>query len=352
MEQLFLVAAGIGLGAIGLVIGRIMSEYGNIVTTRVFSLLLLGAASYMLQPFVETLPVLNVSFKVFSAATPAIFWMCASTLFNTHETNYKIHKGHYAGLLLCLGLGINSCVFTIDSSPFSLPHTVMLLCTIVLVILGMVDIFRNWQSDLVDCRRKLRIGLAFTSGGFLLFVVASEFVFGHGAFPDYLNYINVTFISGYALFLGYVILISRFNVVAESIEELSETLVIKDIPSPSVADKEWLDKLTHAMDSELYYRQNELTIRLLSDHLHIPEHQLRRLINQHLGYRNFNDYLNRYRIKDAAQKLSDPKLIRTPILTIAIESGYASLTTFNKAFKTLKEMTPTEFRRMHTIDAD
>ena len=100
------------------------------------------------------------------------------------------------------------------------------------------------------------------------------------------------------------------------------------------------------MEQELYYRQVDLTIRSLSDYLIIPEHQLRRLINQHLGYRNFNDYLNRYRVRDAAQRLSDPKLVRLPILTIAIESGYASLTTFNKAFKTLKTMTPSEFRKL------
>ena len=103
------------------------------------------------------------------------------------------------------------------------------------------------------------------------------------------------------------------------------------------------------MEVEYYYRQVDLTIRKLSEYLNIPEHQLRRLINQHMGYRNFNDYLNRYRINDAAERLADPQKVKTPILTIAIESGYASLTTFNKAFKTLKEMTPSEFRRSNGL---
>jgi AraC-like DNA-binding protein len=352
MDQLFLLIAGIGLGALILVISRIMSVYGDIVTTRVFSLLLLGAACYILQPFVSDLPNLLIALKIVSTVTPAIFWMCASTLFNTSETSHKLHKGHYISFLVCLGLGLNTCVFSPNGSELASTHTITLLTTIFLVLLGLLDIFRNWESDLVDCRRKLRISLALSSGGFLLFVVASEFVFGHGAFPDYLNYINVSFITGYSLFLGYFVLISDLNVVTESVDELSPPLVKENTVSPSVADKQWLDKLTHAMDYELYYRQNELTIRRLSDHLTIPEHQLRRLINQHLGYRNFNDYLNRYRIKDAAERLADPELIRTPILTIAIESGYASLTTFNKAFKTLKEMTPSEFRRINVANCN
>lgn len=346
MEQFFLLIAGIGLGSLILVISRIMAIYGDIVTTRVFSLLLFGAACYILQPFVSGLPNLLIALKIVSTVTPAIFWMCASTLFNTSATSHKLHKGHYVSFVVCLGLGLNTCVFSQVGAEYTISHTVTLIFTICLVFLGLIDIFRNWQSDLVDCRRKLRICLAFSSGGFLLFVVASEFIYGHGLFPDYLNYLNVSFITGYSLFLGYFVLISNFNVVKESVDELSQPLVKEKILTPSIADKEWLDKLTHSMDHELYYRQNELTIRTLSEHLTIPEHQLRRLINQHLGYRNFNDYLNRYRIKDAAQKLANPKLVRTPILTIALESGYASLTTFNKAFKTLKEMTPSEFRRL------
>lgn len=100
------------------------------------------------------------------------------------------------------------------------------------------------------------------------------------------------------------------------------------------------------MEKEEHYKNNDLTIRSLADNINIPEHHLRRLINQHLGFRNFNDYLNRFRIKEASVRLTDPEQARLPITTIAIESGYSSLTTFNKAFKAINEMTPTEYRRM------
>jgi AraC-like DNA-binding protein len=185
-----------------------------------------------------------------------------------------------------------------------------------------------------------------TSGAFLLFIVVNEFIYGHGEFPAFLNYLNIIVISIFAMAFGYIILVSDSNILMETMDELTPELVKNEIAKPTLADSQWINKLTSTMEEEFYYRQVDVTIKSLSEYLTIPEHQLRRLINQHLGYRNFNDYLNRYRVRDAAQRLSDPKLIRLPILTIAIESGYASLTTFNKAFKTLKTMTPSEFRKI------
>jgi AraC-like DNA-binding protein len=64
-----------------------------------------------------------------------------------------------------------------------------------------------------------------------------------------------------------------------------------------------------------------------------------------LEYRNFNDFLNRYRIDDATARLRDPNSARTPVLTIAMDAGYRSMTTFNKAFKTRHSQTPVEFRQ-------
>ncbi|MEL6323951.1 MAG: helix-turn-helix domain-containing protein, partial [Pseudomonadota bacterium] len=78
--------------------------------------------------------------------------------------------------------------------------------------------------------------------------------------------------------------------------------------------------------------------------LSVPEHQLRGLINQGMGFRNFSAFLNHYRLADAKTALADPEQARTPILTIALDAGYASLATFNRAFRTSEGQTPSEFR--------
>jgi AraC-like DNA-binding protein len=95
---------------------------------------------------------------------------------------------------------------------------------------------------------------------------------------------------------------------------------------------------------EGFYKESLLTIKSLSNQLAIPEHQLRELINKHLGFRNFSEFLNSYRIPDACAQLEDLKSIRTPVLTIALTLGYGSVGTFNRAFKLKMGKTPKEYR--------
>jgi AraC-like DNA-binding protein len=346
MQNFFLILTGMAFGAILLVVFKLMLDYRQVLTAKILSLMLLSAACYMMQPLVDDTFLLQLLIGIGAMSNPALFWMFASTLFQMGERTQKLHLGHYLGLGVCMALGTYLCFQTPADLDGSMVHVFSLVATSTLTVLGLFDTFRNWQSDLVECRRLLRLGLSVTSGAFLLFIVVNEFIYGHGEFPAFLNYINIIVISIFAMAFGYIILVSDSNILMESIDELTPELVKDKLTEPSLADIQWLDKLTYSMEDEFYYRQVDLTIKNLSEYLTIPEHQLRRLINQHLGYRNFNDYLNRYRVRDAAKRLSNPKLIRTPILTIAIESGYASMTTFNKAFKTLKTMTPSEFRKL------
>ena len=99
------------------------------------------------------------------------------------------------------------------------------------------------------------------------------------------------------------------------------------------------------MGNEQAWRTEGLTIRLLSEKMGVKEYRLRQAINQHLGYRNFNDYLNGYRIREACAVLSDPSKKELTVLEISYPLGYASLAPFNKAFKDTTGMTPTEWRK-------
>ena len=98
------------------------------------------------------------------------------------------------------------------------------------------------------------------------------------------------------------------------------------------------------LDVERVYHDSELTVASLAARVAIPEYRLRRLIHERLRYRNFNALLHRYRIEEACALLADPQR-RPPILTIALTVGYNSINPFNRAFRELKGMTPSEFPR-------
>ena len=100
------------------------------------------------------------------------------------------------------------------------------------------------------------------------------------------------------------------------------------------------------MEQDHLYRQARLSVADLAAHLRLPEARVRSAINQHLGYRNFNTFLNRYRIAEVKVALADPAQAEVPVLTLALDAGFSSLGPFNRAFKEAHGVTPTEYRRM------
>ena len=113
----------------------------------------------------------------------------------------------------------------------------------------------------------------------------------------------------------------------------------------SAADQKLIDVL-RLMGDERIYRHDNVTIGTLSTKLGIPQYRLRRLINQRLGYRNFNVFLNEHRIAEAKAALADPSQAEVPVITIAMDAGFQSLGPFNRAFKAITGVTPTEYRRL------
>lgn len=105
------------------------------------------------------------------------------------------------------------------------------------------------------------------------------------------------------------------------------------------------------IETDKLYLQSGLSIAGLAESAGLPEHRLRRLINKHLGYRNFADFLNHYRITAAQARLSAISDRNVPVLTIAMDLGYGSLGPFNRAFKERTGVTPTEYRRQKLADS-
>ena len=79
----------------------------------------------------------------------------------------------------------------------------------------------------------------------------------------------------------------------------------------------------------------------------VKEYLLRKTINQQLNYTNFNTFLNTYRINDACEILADTSKKDLTILEIAYDLGFTSIATFNRAFKKLKNQTPTAYRNQN-----
>ena len=117
--------------------------------------------------------------------------------------------------------------------------------------------------------------------------------------------------------------------------------VVALAPPPVPEESPALQRLRQAMSERRAYRREGLTVASLAADLGPGEAALRALINQQLGFRNFNDFLHHHRLQVAAARLDVEDL---PILTIALASGCGSIGPFNRAFRQRFGMTPSEYR--------
>jgi len=123
------------------------------------------------------------------------------------------------------------------------------------------------------------------------------------------------------------------------------------LPPPDLAEARLAAALQRLMADERAYRAEALTVASLAARLAVPEYRLRRLINQRLGHRNFNAYVNGFRLSEARGALANPALRELPVLSIALEAGFQSIGPFNRAFKSATGLTPSEFRKENIADS-
>ena len=99
--------------------------------------------------------------------------------------------------------------------------------------------------------------------------------------------------------------------------------------------------LNHLREKEPYLDAS-LTLRSLADQVDIHPNQLSWLLNESLG-KNFNEFINHYRIETFKSIAKDPKNSNITIMGLAYDSGFNSKTVFNTYFKKETGLTPLQF---------
>ena len=115
---------------------------------------------------------------------------------------------------------------------------------------------------------------------------------------------------------------------------------------PVAADAELGAAITRLLDERRVFTDSELRVAGLASMVGEQEYKVTRCITGQLGFQNFNQMLNWYRISAAMGQLRDPAFDHLPVLTIALDCGFGSIGPFNRAFKARTGMTPMQFRAM------
>ena len=109
------------------------------------------------------------------------------------------------------------------------------------------------------------------------------------------------------------------------------------------ADNLYFQKLELLCKDQHIYTDSTLNREKVAEKLGISAGYVSQIVNTITGD-NFAHYINQYRVEAVKEMISDPEYDNYTLLTMGLESGFTSKTTFYNAFKKVTGQTPNEYK--------
>lgn len=319
-------------------------------------------ASYVAWPHSALDDSLDSYLYLLSLLTPILIYAISRYLF-VDESRMEPLAWVLLAYFVVFRVIIGGIFFSRNSAPNALliaAYMIPLAILIYFSIMAAIYTIQGFRADLLENRRTLRVYFVIST---LLFIVPrlvqgllvysstllDSAVFSSVAFPEWLNAVYI-----FLIFLGFNLLIFQRH---EDLLQLFTESPMAAAPERGTAPKpaagtvaraeesenenELVARIVDLMTGDRLYTRQRFTISDLAEALAINEHRLRRTINHEMKFRNFNQFLNHYRLQEASRRLQETD---DPVSTIAYEVGYSSLSSFNSVFKNQLAVTPTEYR--------
>jgi len=145
-----------------------------------------------------------------------------------------------------------------------------------------------------------------------------------------------TFIGICIYGIGYLYLVKFMKVVGT----YTDKVVRFKFSEQELSEKK--EKLVHTLESEVVYTDPELNVAKLAQQLGWPINDLSRMINETFQT-NFNDLINRYRVKAFKELMQDEENKKYSLLGLSEKVGFSSKASFYRAFKKETGMTPSAY---------
>lgn len=164
-----------------------------------------------------------------------------------------------------------------------------------------------------------------------------------------LNITKGSYISA-ALYFSLIIYLIAFTLLyRRKTDDLSSLSSSKYVDRKlSLEDAQMIiARLERIMTDTEIYRNPNLKLNELAKEINISGHQLSQILNDNIG-KHFTHFVNEYRINEACKILSEETNLT--IDAIGEEVGFNSKSTFFAAFKKIKGLTPSTYRKSITLN--
>lgn len=338
-QILDLLLRGIAVGAqlrLGISLARSADDRGLRIATLLFVLSNICFTLNGARAVAQLLGPIELLLWLAQIGSAGYFWLFAVTLFEDR----RLSGASAAPALALTVIGLIGHYGPRSIAPWV--WTLHNLVGLLLALNALVVIVRSGRNDLVEARRRLRVPFLVLIASFSIVLSIAQIGQNLGIDAAWYEFANAS--------IQAVLGIAGVAVLLEARSTLFGVAAGKrpaPVDAPPIEDSRiWLDRLRQVMDVEALWRREGLTIGDLATAVGLPEHRLRRLINDQLGHRNFASFVNQRRIAEARALLGDPASAARNVASIAFDLGFGSLGPFNRAFREATGVTPTEYRRL------
>lgn len=315
------------------------------------SLFAVLAGSLLLLSIAQLLPASFAVEQRFVAlgtfATCNVFWLLTRALFR--KGNNVLNASHYllAGaiaLLILFSRSIDLLVSLgwIEQSTLiwlqrSLVEMLSLLSSGIL-LLSFWEIIRSYASS----NRSLRKQKVILAGSMLTAVLSTRIIVP--AIPVEPETSELIFLWVRSL-AASLMLVSAFLVLWFQFKDRKARESNRAVDDLNDEDAVLAEAVKELMTEGRLFLKAELKMMDIANALGVSEHKVSKALREKNQSGNFNQFVNGFRIEYAKHLLIEEKSQDWTILVVSMESGFASLATFNRVFRALEGCTPNQYRQ-------
>ncbi len=259
---------------------------------------------------------------------PFMFWQFSLVLFT--DSPYPTKK--LLAFMLVTIMVYYALYFLFEATSFPFLAIALRTFSVFFVILAVIASQSGKSTDLDKDRLLLRKYFVYIISAIVIITLLIELGIDESKYriPGVLQRGAIVFVNSLFIYLSF---------------NMKLNLLSKRKPKTNILNPKLIEKIQSTIFDQQLYKKERLTIGQLAEEIGEQEYKVRRTINQELGYRNFLDFINSFRIKEATRILKDSNQSEKTILEIAYECGFNSIGPFNRTFKAITGQTPTEYRK-------
>lgn len=285
-----------------------------------------------------------------ACATCNVYWLLSRTLFRSKQALSAQH------LLFALALGILIMfkqgylfldnLWQFDSATNQ--NTIAILGELTMMLSSCVLILTIWegingfqQATSTEKQQRLLFIITITSAIAICKTVTSTSFLT----PDMARFV-VSAVAVYVICTTQLLIfwISQTRKAALTGSGLTQQHSVNN-PISDTQLAELTKRLDNLLCAQKRFLQPNLKVADMARELDVSEYLISRAIRHNSYGKNFNQHINALRIQHAQTLLQDAGKQHWSVLVIALESGFASIGPFNRAFKQICGVTPNQYRQ-------